>query len=143
LIFAFGSGIVIYLILWAIAPEAKTITDKMQMTGEPITLENIESNIKRTLNTENKPEDTLTKVLLLPFRMMSQVFKALGPIANFAIISFRFFAGGMMIFTSLVIIVALFFSLFVGFTALETANVYIGDNLPLGFWLVTLHLLCL
>ncbi|MDI9878647.1 PspC domain-containing protein [Flectobacillus longus] len=133
MIFAFGSGIVIYLILWAIAPEAKTITDKMQMTGEPITLENIESNIKRTLNTENKPEDTLTKVLLLPFRMISQVFKALGPIAQFAATAFRFFAGGIMLFTSLAMIVALFFTLFVGFTALESANVYIGDHLPVGF----------
>ena len=84
-IFIFGSGIVIYLILWAIAPEAKTLTDKMQMSGEPITLENIESNIKRTFNVENKPEDSLTKLLLLPFRIISQVFKALGPFAEFLI----------------------------------------------------------
>ncbi len=131
-IFIFGSGIVIYLILWAIAPEAKTLTDKMQMSGEPITLENIESNIKRTFNVENKPEDSVTKLLLLPFRIISQVFKALGPFAEFLISAGKVFIGGMMTFVGVIFIVALFFALFVGMTALENANVYFGDHVPVG-----------
>ncbi|MBB6005267.1 PspC domain-containing protein [Arcicella rosea] len=131
-IFLFGSGIVLYLILWAIAPEAKSLTDKMQMSGEPITLENIESNIKRTLHTEDKPEEPLTRLLLLPFRIISQVFKALGPITVFLASVARIFVGGMMAFSGVVFIIALFFSLFVGLTALENANVYIGDHFPVG-----------
>lgn len=131
-IFIFGSGIVIYLILWAIAPEAKTLTDKMQMSGEPITLENIESNIKRTFNVENKPEDSVTKLLLLPFRIISQVFKALGPFAEFLISAGKVFIGGMMTFVGVIFIVALFFALFVGMTALENANIYFGDHVPVG-----------
>ena len=131
-IFIFGSGIVIYLILWAIAPEAKTLTDKMQMSGEPITLENIESNIKRTFNVENKPEDSVTKLLLLPFRIISQVFKALGPFAEFLISAGKVFIGGMMTFVGVIFIIALFFALFVGMTALENANIYFGDHVPVG-----------
>lgn len=131
-IFLFGSGIVLYLILWAIAPEAKSLTDKMQMSGEPITLENIESNIKRTLHSEDKPEEPLTRLLLLPFRIISQVFKALGPITVFLASIARIFVGGMMVFSGVVFIIALFFSLFVGLTALENANVYIGDHFPVG-----------
>jgi phage shock protein PspC (stress-responsive transcriptional regulator) len=130
-IFIFGSGIIIYLILWAIAPEAKSLTDKMQMTGEPITLENIESNIKRTFNVEDKPENTLSKLLLLPFRVISQVFKALGPFAEFLISAGRIFIGAMMAFVGIVTILALFFTLFVGITALETENVRFGD-IPVG-----------
>lgn len=132
MIFMFGSGIVIYLILWIIAPEAKTITDKMQMTGEPITLENIESNIKKTLSTENKPEDTLTKLLLLPFRLISQLVKAVGPIAAFFATIIRFSAGSIMLLTALATVLVLFFSLFVGITALENGHVFIGDDLPVG-----------
>jgi phage shock protein PspC (stress-responsive transcriptional regulator) len=131
-IFLFGSGVVLYLILWAIAPEAKSLTDKMQMSGEPITLENIESNIKRTLHSEDKPEDALTRILLLPFRIISQFFKAIGPFALFIASLARFFVGGLMVFTGAVIIVALFFSLFVGLTALENAHVYFGDHFPVG-----------
>jgi phage shock protein PspC (stress-responsive transcriptional regulator) len=130
-IFLFGSGIVIYLILWIIAPEAKTLTDKMQMSGEPITLENIESNIKRTFNVEDKPENTLSKLLLLPFRVISQVFKALGPFAEFLISAGRIFIGAMMAFTGIVMILALFFALFVGVSALDDGHV-LFFSLPVG-----------
>ena len=131
-IFLFGSGVVIYIILWAIAPEAKTLTDKMQMSGEPITLENIESNIKRTFNVENHPENSLTKILLLPFRVISQVFKALGPFAEFLVAAGKIFVGGLMVFIGVVTIIALIFSLFVGVTALEAGHVYFGNDIPVG-----------
>ncbi len=131
-IFLFGSGLIIYLILWAIAPEAKTLTDKMQMSGEPITLENIESNIKKTFHVEDRPENSITKLLLLPFRIISQVFKAIGPLVEFLVSAGKVFVGGLMIFIGVVSIIALIFSLFVGVTALETGHVYFGNNVPLG-----------
>jgi phage shock protein PspC (stress-responsive transcriptional regulator) len=131
-IFLFGSGLIIYLILWIIAPEAKTLTDKMQMSGEPITLENIESNIKKTFNVDDKVENGITKLLLLPFRVASQVFKALGPFAEFLVSAGRIFVGGMMTFVGIVTIIALFFSLFVGVTALENGHVYFGNHFPVG-----------
>lgn len=40
-------GIIIYIILYLIVPEAKTTTDKLQMKGEMPTLENIENAVKR------------------------------------------------------------------------------------------------
>ncbi|MDZ7897665.1 MAG: PspC domain-containing protein [Arcicella sp.] len=130
-IFLFGSGIIIYLILWVIAPEAKTLTDKMQMSGEPITLENIESNIRKTSNVEDKTENTLSSLLLLPFRVISRVFKALGPFAEFLISAGRIFVGGIMTFTGIVTILALFFGLFVGVSALDDGHI-LFFNLPVG-----------
>ena len=131
-IFLFGSGIIIYVILWAIAPEAKTLTDKMQMSGEPITLENIESNIKRTFNVDDKHENAVTKLLLLPFRVISQIFKALGPFAEFLVTAGKVLVGGLMVMIGIVTILALIFSLFVGVTALEAGHVYFGDSIPIG-----------
>jgi phage shock protein PspC (stress-responsive transcriptional regulator) len=82
----FGFGLLAYIILFLITPEAKTITEKMQMQGEPVTLSNIEENIKRTINepTSDK-ESTLATVLLFPFRIIAQVFKALGPVAGYVV----------------------------------------------------------
>ena len=131
-IFLFGSGLVVYVILWAIAPEAKTLTDKMQMSGEPITLENIELNIKRTFHVQDHPENSVTKLLLLPFRVISQIFRALGPFVEFMVSAGKIFVGGLMVLIGIVFIIALIFSLFVGVTALEAGHVYFGDSVPLG-----------
>ena len=46
----FGTGGLVYIILWIALPEARTITEKMKMQGEPVTLSNIESSVKKGLN---------------------------------------------------------------------------------------------
>jgi len=89
-IFLGGTGIIVYVILWIILPEANTITEKVQMKGEPVTLENIESNIKSSLNVKDTEEEsTLVRILLFPFRIIATVVKglgkALGPILLFLV----------------------------------------------------------
>lgn len=46
LFFGFGTGLVLYLILWILVPEAVTTTQKLEMRGEPITISNIERKVK-------------------------------------------------------------------------------------------------
>lgn len=46
LLFAWGTIIPIYLVLWLIMPEAKTPTEKMQMRGQAFNLDNIGETIK-------------------------------------------------------------------------------------------------
>lgn len=41
-----GSGIIIYLILWLVVPEAKTLSQKMEMRGEPFTISNLKEKFK-------------------------------------------------------------------------------------------------
>lgn len=41
-----GSGIIIYLILWIAIPEAVTTAQKLEMRGEPITIENIKKAVR-------------------------------------------------------------------------------------------------
>jgi phage shock protein PspC (stress-responsive transcriptional regulator) len=79
-ILLFGTGFLIYIVLWVIAPNANTLTEKMEMQGEPITLSNIESNIKQSLNLEERggEEHVATKILLFPFRAIGLVVAALG-----------------------------------------------------------------
>ena len=42
----FGFGIIIYLILWGIIPKAMSTSEKLEMKGEPINVENIGNSIK-------------------------------------------------------------------------------------------------
>jgi phage shock protein PspC (stress-responsive transcriptional regulator) len=79
-IMLFGTGFIVYIVLWIIAPSANTLTEKMEMQGEPITLSNIETNIKQSLNLDEKTgeEHVVTKILLFPFRAIALVIGALG-----------------------------------------------------------------
>ncbi len=46
-----GSFIIIYLLFWALVPEAKTTAEKLTMTGEPVNISNIEKKIKDGIDT--------------------------------------------------------------------------------------------
>ena len=45
-----GSGIIVYLILWLIVPEARTTAERLEMRGEEININNIERTIKEEMN---------------------------------------------------------------------------------------------
>ncbi|HYG18597.1 MAG TPA: DUF2807 domain-containing protein [Ohtaekwangia sp.] len=84
-VFAFvgGIGVLVYIVLWIVLPEARTLTDRMQMQGEPVTLSNIESNIKKNLNVdETKEESAFTKIILFPFRLIGMILTGLGKIVG-------------------------------------------------------------
>ncbi|MEN7546618.1 PspC domain-containing protein [Rapidithrix thailandica] len=67
-------GLIIYLIIWFTTPEAKSITERMQMEGEPITLENIEKKIKDSFQLDEEGEESwFARVLLFPFRCIAAV----------------------------------------------------------------------
>ncbi len=54
LLFAIGSGgtfIFIYLIFWALVPEARTTAEKLTMTGDAVNISNIEKKIKDGIDT--------------------------------------------------------------------------------------------
>ncbi|OYU80330.1 MAG: hypothetical protein CFE23_09700 [Flavobacterium sp. BFFFF1] len=46
LVFFYGTGILAYIILWIVMPEAVTTTEKLEMQGEPITISNIEKKVR-------------------------------------------------------------------------------------------------
>jgi len=71
-------GPVLYVIIWIITPEASSITEKLEMQGEPVTLSSIESNIKKELNEDEEGEEKLfVKLLLFPFRFIALIIKAI------------------------------------------------------------------
>ena len=72
-IFIGGFGILAYLILWVSIPEAKTVGEKMNMKGYPLTLENIEKFIKEKLSQKDGEENSFVKIILFPFRIIGPI----------------------------------------------------------------------
>lgn len=122
LFFGFGTGFLAYIILWIIAPQAKSLTDKMQMKGERVTLSNIDSNIKRGKEEDLSPkgEGAFTKILLFPFRLIGRIFRALGsaltPLLLFIAAAFRIFIGAIVSIVGISVM----------FSILVTAGVLLG-----------------
>jgi phage shock protein PspC (stress-responsive transcriptional regulator) len=49
LVFAGGTGILAYIILWIAMPEAQTTSEKLEMRGEPVTISNIEKKVREEI----------------------------------------------------------------------------------------------
>ncbi|MFL2638610.1 MAG: PspC domain-containing protein [Flavobacteriaceae bacterium] len=71
-----GAGLLFYLLLWIFTKEAKTIGQKMNMSGFNVNLSNIEDFIKKKTKNLNSPENTLTKIFLFPFRLIAPLINA-------------------------------------------------------------------
>jgi phage shock protein PspC (stress-responsive transcriptional regulator) len=49
-----GLGILVYLILYIVLPEAKTTAQKIEMKGEPVNIQNIKDSVKKEFDTVRK-----------------------------------------------------------------------------------------
>ncbi|GAA4899778.1 PspC domain-containing protein [Flaviramulus aquimarinus] len=61
LIFGAGTGILLYILLWILVPEAKTTAEKIMMTGEPVNISNIEKKIKDGLDSVTETVSDVAK----------------------------------------------------------------------------------
>ena len=71
-----GAGLMFYLLLWFFTKEAKTIGQKMNMSGFNVNLSNLEDFIKKKTGNLNNSENTLTKIFLFPFRLLAPIINA-------------------------------------------------------------------
>lgn len=44
-----GTGILLYLILWIILPPARTVSERLEMRGDPIDIDNIEKSVRKEM----------------------------------------------------------------------------------------------
>ena len=50
LFFAFGTGLLLYILLWIIIPKAETTAEKLEMRGEPINVDNIKRSVEEEMS---------------------------------------------------------------------------------------------
>jgi len=113
-IFAFfgGLGLLTYIILWIALPQAKTITEKMQMQGEAFTLSNIETTVKKNLNEKDGEEESvLTRIVLFPFRLIAMIIegisRVLGPVFKVSIDVLRTLIGLVISLAGLALLITI------------------------------------
>lgn len=138
--FGFGSGFLLYIILWIIIPEAKTTAEKLEMRGEPVDVNTISKTIRdEAENLKNKAKDFGNNVRSHVNRdstnkfvdLLRQIFGTIINIIGRLI-------GGFFVFLGIVVLVGLLSVLF-GFgkidnlTTAEFVNSFAGPDFPL-FW---------
>lgn len=100
LFLSFSIVAVIYLLLWALLPEARTAEDRLRMRGERVTAHSITEETMRNSSSSNgtQPRQSLGRSLLV---ILGWIFKA--ALLAGGLLSILFFLGGMLTFGSLAI----------------------------------------
>ncbi len=96
-----GLGLLVYIVLWVVVPEARSLTDRMQMQGEAVTLSNIESNIKKNQALGTEEETPITRIILFPFRLLGIILTSLGKVIVPLFEVFRVAIGVVIVLTGI------------------------------------------
>jgi phage shock protein PspC (stress-responsive transcriptional regulator) len=114
LVWGAGTGIFAYIILWIVVPEAVTTSEKLEMTGEPVNISNIEKKVREEF------ENVSDKIKNVDYdKYGNQIKSGAGKIGSsfgdFILSVFKIFAkflGIILIMTGLSILVLLLIGVF-------------------------------
>lgn len=136
LLIPFGFGFLVYLIILLVTPYAESTTDKMQMRGEPITLENIENNLKK--NYESLGGDGLiSKISDFIFKIAKIVGDLILTILNIIRYFVQYVLGFAFVIVGASLIIATFVIGFSGFSNWDTIDSFIqfGNDFSVNLFL--------
>lgn len=110
----FGTGILAYIILWIVTPEAVTTSEKLEMTGEPVTIANIEKKVREEFDSvsdkiKNADYDKMGT------QVKSGAQKIGNSLSDFVMTVFKVFAkilGVVLIMVGLSVLISLFIGVF-------------------------------
>ena len=136
LLFGFGTGVVAYFILWIAMPKAITTSEKLEMTGEAVTISNIEKKVREEFDSvANKFKSADYDKMGNEIR--SGAGRAADGIGDVFMSIFRVFAkilgAIILVFSSLLFLVVCFVSVFMIFSSSMPDN-YILNHIstPIG-----------
>lgn len=114
LVFVFGTGVLAYIILWIVMPEAVTTTEKLEMTGEPVTISNIEKKVREEFDMvsdkiKNVDYDKYGNQIKSGAEKIGSSF---GNVILVVLKAFSKFLGVILIITGISITLALFIAVF-------------------------------
>ena len=125
-----GAGLLVYLILWIVVPQAKTSAERLEMRGEPVTVSNIEKNVKQELNNMNSQLKDLANKAKTTYRNEKEDFtkkhgatirKGMGEIGRLILRIFLIFIGFIILFIGIAFSV-LYLSILFKFPVLAAFN---------------------
>lgn len=97
-IFFNGLGILIYIILWFVVPEAATTSDKYAMRGEQVTLKDISERVKKNIQSINNPDSVAANSTWANIRdLLDKLFNLAGSIIKFIVVVARYLVGIVLV----------------------------------------------
>ncbi|MDC6384749.1 PspC domain-containing protein [Flagellimonas taeanensis] len=113
-VFTSGFGLIAYILLWILVPEAATTSQKLDMRGEPVNISNIERKVKEGF------DDVADKVKNVDYEKVGNkvksssktFFDTIGDIILFLFKVFGKFIGILLIIIGASTLIGLFFGLF-------------------------------
>jgi phage shock protein PspC (stress-responsive transcriptional regulator) len=155
LFFGFGTGFLVYILLWILMPAAETTSEKLAMSGKPVNITNIEEKVKEGFsNVKESLDGVADKVKNGDYNKAGDkikntsrsFFDALGSLIMFFFKIFAKFIGIILIIIGATTLIALIVSLLsVGvvdlfhFDGIDMAHTFYSSNLPI--WVVSLLVL--
>ena len=126
LLFFFGTGVLIYILLWILVPAAKTTAEKLQMKGEPVNISNIERKIREEFQevsskVKDGVNDVTEKVKSSEFKRnierraksgFEEIIDTLGKVLIAIFKVFGKFLGGILIFVAALTLIVLIIGAF-------------------------------
>ena len=116
-IFGVGTGLIVYLILWVVVPEAKSTAEKLEMKGEKVNLSNIENSIKEEIEKLKDKFNDFSEEAKNTFKKKSVTHKSdLNNIANLFTQILNIFVRIVLIFVGIlltIIGISFFFTFFI------------------------------
>ncbi len=110
----YGTGILAYIILWIVMPEAQTTTEKLEMKGEPITISNIEKKVREEFeNVSDRIKNT--DFDKMGNQVKNNAHKIGGSFGDFILTILKIFAkilGVILILTGLSVLISLLIGIF-------------------------------
>lgn len=105
-----GFGIIVYILLWILVPEASTTAQKLAMKGEPVNISNIEKKIKENLETVEEKIKNIDyeKVGNKVKKNSKGFFDVIGDIILFVFKIIAKFIGIILIITGAAVLIGLF-----------------------------------
>jgi phage shock protein PspC (stress-responsive transcriptional regulator) len=112
--FAWGTGVLAYIILWIVIPEATTTAEKLEMTGEPVTISNIEKKVREEFeNVSEKFKNTNYDEMGNKVKTGAEkIGSSLGDFIIAVLRVFSKFLGVILIIAGLFVLAALFIGVF-------------------------------
>lgn len=125
-----GIGILIYIILWIVVPEARTTAEKLEMKGEKVNISNIEKSIQEELNSLKDKINDLTDEAKRTFKKKSDDLRApRDPIPGLIQSFFRILGRAVMILVGIILfLIGISFIILLIGTITSTGSFYVFED---------------
>lgn len=116
LLFVKGLGLLLYVVFWIATPIARTPKQKLEMEGEPITVENLEKRISKEFKQfENNISNEKGRTIIQKFAsFLGQVFYWILRALFILVKAFAYFIGIILIITMFIAFVSIIGTVFFG-----------------------------